>query len=311
MTIASVEDIGAVGVITDQQSNKLPFNAWSSVKNARFENNEAKRVGGYSQLEVIDGAVIWALPLQYGDYAYWITCSTEKIYAWDGNTNTDITRGTGDMTGGVDDQWNGGIFAGIAVMNNGIDIPQYWAPGTSNAADLIDWDSTWQAQVIRPYKNMLIAMDMTENGTRYPTKYRWSNIADPGSIPDWDETDPANQAGSDVIEETQGFIVDGEALRDSFILYKEDSFFQLQFIGGEFVIANRMILKTRGLLAQRCVKEFYGKHFVVSNGDIFVHDGQNAESVVDGRVRRKIFDEIDSTNYKKSFVTTNWINNEL
>lgn len=311
MAIVSVDGLGAVGVLPDLLPHRLPPNAWSACRNMRFEHGEATRVGGYQLMTELTGEVIWALPVQFGDFAYWITTSTNKIYAWDGTTNAEITPTSGPVPGSIDDLWNGGVFAGIAVLNNGAGIPLYWVPNTARAAQLTNWPTTWRAQVIRPYKNQLIAMNLIENGVPYPNKYAWSDTAEPGALPTWDVADPASQAGFDVLEETQGVIIDGEPLRDYFVLYKDDSCFLLQYVGGQFVVVNRMLLKTRGMLAQRCAKEFYGRHFVVSNGDVFVHDGQTAQSVADAKVRREIFDKIDNQFLEGTFVAPNYQRDEM
>lgn len=310
MTIMVVDDLGAIGVLADVQAHRIPPNAWSDAINMRFEHGEAKRVPGYSQIATVDGQGMWAIPFQTATQIYWIIPSKAAIYVWDGSAVTDITRTAGSYAGTLLNLWNGGLFAGVAVLNNGIDVPQYWVDTLSNADALPNWDTEWRANVVRVFGNQLIAMGMTERGTYYPTKYRWSDIAEPGSLPDWDVL-PTNQAGSDFLEETPGAIVDAEPLRDLLMVYKEDASFLLQYVGGQFVVANRMILKTRGALTQRCAKEFYGKHFVASDGDIFVHDGQQAISVCDGSVRRKIFDDMDSDTYTLSYVAPHYSRAEM
>jgi len=305
--IVSVDALGQYGIITDQHAHKLPSNAWTSGKNVRFENGEVKRVAGYDSLAAFPALARWTLPVQSGNDIYWLICADETIYYWDGTSSIEI----GQVYGSDAALWNGGVFGGIAVFNNGIDDPQYWVPSSDPVSTLTNWPTNWKARVIRPYKNLLIAMDMTIDGERYQTQYIWSDVADPGALPDWDLDTPSSSSGSDVLEETQGAIIDGEPLRDYFVVYKEDATFILQFIGGQFVITNRMVLKTRGILTQRCAKEAYGKHYVLSNGDIFVHDGQNAESIADGRIRREVFDNIDPDNYVNSYVAPNFINDEM
>ena len=66
-----------------------------------------------------------------------------------------------------------------------------------------------------------------------------------------------------------------------------------------------------GLLAKNCVTEFKGKHFVVADGDIVLFDGQNVESIADKRVRKTIFDDMDSVNYALTHVACYDSKNEI
>ena len=44
------------------------------------------------------------------------------------------------------------------------------------------------------------------------------------------------------------------------------------------------------------------EHFVVSDGDIVLFDGQNIESIADKRVKDTIFNDIDSDNFDRTYV---------
>jgi hypothetical protein len=157
-----------------------------------------------------------------------------------------------------------------------------------------------------------MAFGLTENGENYPTKYRWSALADPGSLPtSWDESDATIAAGSDIIDETTSEILDAEPLGEYIIAYTNSSAHVLSFIGGQFIIAERPLLKDRGILAQRCVKEFFKKHFVVGDGEVYIHDGQNPTPILKGKAYSSVFPNICSQSYEKSFVVPNWYDEEM
>ena len=52
-------------------------------------------------------------------------------------------------------------------------------------------------------------------------------------------------------------------------------------------------------------------HVVLTAGDVVVNNGTGVQSIANGAVRNYIFKNIDSTNYKRSFVTANPQRNEV
>lgn len=308
--IIPINNLGEIGLVSDRQPHTLPPNAFSDAKNVRFYDGEARRVLGNQQVVTTSSQAMWAFPYQYVDSAYWVLTGPTSITAWDGTSTLNITPS--GMVGNTDNLWNGGVFAGVAIMNNGRQAPYYWAPGMAEAAALPNWNSNWRAEVVRPFGNLLMAFNLTEGADRLPTKYRWSSLADPGSIPSsWDDTDPTIEAGFGVLEGSQGEIVDAEPLDQYLVVYKEDSTYLLSFVGGQFVIQERPLLKRHGMLTQRCAKEFYKKHFVADFGDIYVHDGQTPESILKGRVYKRVFPTLDEDHYRKAFVVPNWKDEEM
>src|SRR5260370_34006103 len=60
--------------------------------------------------------------------AWWLWASLLHIYVFDGVNDTDITRPVGGNYAAVDAKsWNGTIFQGTPILNNGVDKPQFWA----------------------------------------------------------------------------------------------------------------------------------------------------------------------------------------
>ena len=310
--IININALGQIGIISDKQPASLPPNAFSDAQNVRFKDGQAMRVRGYTDMQTLDGQGMYILPYEYSGSAYWVLTTSRRMYSWDGTTLADITRTSNPYVGDPSDSWTGGVYNGQTLLNNGKDIPQIWTPDLANAIDMENWPTTWRAKAIRPFRNFVIAMNMTEDGVEYPTKFRWSDVADPGTVPATWIPDPTNQAGDDIIEETQGEIIDADALRNDLIIYKSDSAYFMSYVGGQFVMANRPALKTRGILAPRCVKEFeIGKHFVVDRGDIYIHDGNKSESILKGRAYDKFFPAMDQDNFEQSYVTKNFIDEEV
>jgi len=149
-------------------------------------------------------------------------------------------------------------------------------------------------------------------GTNKPFLVKWSHPADPGAVPvSWDEQDPAKDAGETDLAEGQDPIIDGLQLRDSFMIYKENSVWRMDYVGGQYVMRFSKVFGTSGALNRNCIVEVDGFHCVLTGQDIIVHDGQTATSVLDKQTRRFLFQNIDSTNIGKCFVFKNTFFNEV
>ena len=234
-------------------------------------------------------------------------------------TDGTVTADT-NYSADADIGWNGGILGGVPVINNGVDDPQMWTPiGTSTNLASLTWASgqTWssqsmQARVIRPFKQFLVALDITTSGTRARQEVRWSHPADSGTIPStWDETDTTKDAGQHFLDEDGGSLIDCLPLGDTNIIYKDSQTIGMQHIGGQFIFRFYNIFKESGLLTRRCVKPFYNQHFCVTNGDVITHDGNTITPILTHKVKDWLFSAIDTTNYARTYVSPNYQKNEI
>lgn len=319
MPIITLRDVGKYGVGKDTRPHTLPPGAWSRSQNIRFRDRLAGNIGGHERIFSVPRITpLWLLYAKTPASSHFIYPGLTKIYQWDGLSHKNITR----QTAGVDVDyaasevigWNGGMLNGIAILNNGVDLPQSWNPYTpaARAVNLANWPTTDRARVIRPHKAFLIALNLTKSGTEFPYLVKWSDAADPGFVPgSWDETDPTTLAGENPLAEGGDFIVDGLDLRDTFIIYKESSVWLMQFVGGQFVFRFQKLFDDFGLLSQECVREFKSRHFVVSNDDIIIHDGNQWESIGKEKVRRNLFNNINPEQISKVFVQADYKNTEM
>jgi hypothetical protein len=205
--------------------------------------------------------------------------------------------------------WTGGTLNGLFVLNNGIDVPQKWdrTNGSlkANFEDLENWPSNTTCRVLRPFRNFLIAMDIsvsTNTPDRNPYRVMWSDAAEPYTEPSTWVAAPDNLAGDLYFTEGDDYVVDGAPMRGNFIVYKENSTHIMRYVGGNDVFVQDRLFNEHGLLAARCVCIFGdGMHFAVTKGDVIVHDGNTARSIADDVVRDKIFTDIDSTSYRMAY----------
>lgn len=242
----------------------------------------------------------------------------------DNNTSTTANIATmdgaatgGDYSGGENDRWNGGVLSGILVLNNsGVDNPQYWASASTSVrlADLPNWPANTKARIIRPFLNVLVALDITVSGIRRPYLVRWSHGADAGAIPSsWDVSDASLDAGQFDLGQTKDFLVDSLSLGQNVnIIYKEETAWIMQFIGHPYIFQFVQISGMPGMFSQQCGVEITkGRHAVLTRGDFIIHNGQSFESAIDGRNRKFLFNAIDPTNWSRTFVAHNPRFNEV
>ena len=262
-----------------------------------------------------------AYPLQYnGTFTITVTAPDTFTFTMASDPGADASAlghltgpsaATANFTGTRDDRWTGGVLAGIQVLNNGVDVPQYWTGDANKLRTLPGWNAGWTAASLRPWKNYLIALDITKSGVRNPHMIKWSVAAVPGSLPDsWDETDVTRDAGELPVSDTADLLVDALPMGDVLIIYKERSMYALRFIGAPYIFQLQRIPGDSGMLFRGCAVSTPLGHVVLTAGDVVLNNGQGAESIADGQIRDYIFRNLDSSNYKKAFVTSNPQKNE-
>ncbi len=311
MAWVNVTDAGAVGMVGDASLHDAPPNAWTNVSNVRFRDGYAE--SAYRQRRVFDPASVvpyFLLPYGTGASRFLIHAGLGAVFADNGTTRSNIT-GTAP-TGGVDDKWTGGVLNGVAVLNNGVDQPMFWG-GTGTLATLPGWNSTWRARFLRPYKNFLVAGDVTEGGTRFASMIRVSAAAVPGAVPSsWNEADPALDTLRRDLAETGDILIDALPWGDALFIYKERSAYAMTFVGGNLRFNTRRLPGEHGMLARNCAVPTPMGHVVLTGGaDVVLFDGVRIQSILTGRMRRWLASNISSTIWARSFVMLNPRFNEV
>lgn len=306
MPIVKINDVSQ-GVNLDLPPEELQAGWWSNASNMRFVNGFATRFKGTAQVFTTPTITpYWLTAYQTPTTKYWVHAGTQKVFVDDGTTRTEITPAS-VFTGTQDDRWTGGAFSGNLVMNNGVDQPQYWNGNVANKlANLTGWNAAWKCDFIVPFKNYLVTGGITKSGTKYPNMIKWSAAAVPGAIPSsWDETDVTKDAGELDLAETPDVIVDALPMGDMLVVYKERSMYALRFIGQPYIFQLQRLPGDSGMLARGCGVNTPLGHVVLSSGDVVLVTPQGPQSIADGKIRKYIFNNIDSTNYKRAFVCTN------
>ena len=300
-----------LGIVADTDPHDVPAEAYTDTNNMRFKNNAAEKFGGDEEQTTTTGQ---ATHLQFNgnhDDPLWLYTGDGIARVTNFTTDKDIEGAA--LTSGTD--WDSSLFNLFPVFNNTLDTPRYWdkdfsTPGT--LADLPAFPASTLCKAIRPYRSFLIAMNITESATEQPNRIIWSDSSDAGALPaSWDITDPSTLAGDAYLTDDRGEIIDGAQLRDYFAISKTHSTYILRFIGGQSVMRLDKVQVNSGLLSKNCITEFKGRHFVAADGDIVLFDGQSVQSIAEKRVRARIFNDIDATNFNKSHVARYDRQNEI
>ena len=324
--LVNIDNAGQYGIVTDIPPYQLPPNAWSGGNNVRVRNSGIKKCAGFE--EVFASCPIpphHIFPVSDGTSVYWLALGEDKAYVFknQGGGWTNITRQTTgsdvNYTTSEEEGWSHTIIGGVPVMTNFKDPPQFWAlsSGAYNTATKLAELSNWEASTdlcksIKSFKTFLIALNMTRAGVPYPKLVKWSNEAASHAPPtSWDEADATKDAGEYELADTPGDIVDGLQLGESFMIYKDDAIYIMNYIGTPFIFSFKLLSPTIGILAKNFVSEFSGGHFFFGKTNIYLNNGQTISPLLTDRLRREVFDNLDGDNFKRSFTVADYNRNEM
>lgn len=304
-----VKDCGK-GVNKDLMSSELAPGVWSDARNVEFGDGFVRSRLGVQAVYTTPTVVPYFLFTYITAAArFLVQAGTTKVFVDDGSTRTEITGTV--PTGGRDDRWTGGDFNGTLILNNGIDPPKYWNGNV--ATDLLTltaWPANYTAKTMRVFKDYIVAGYIYNGVSSNPQLVMWSEAAAAGAIPAAWVAASTNDAGDDPFSGV-GAIVDFLPLGDVNIIYGMFGRVAMQYIGGTDVFSFTRLPGVDGLKERGCVVQTPKGHVFMSNGDVMLHNGGEANSIAQGRVREWIFSSMDSTNGNRSFLTLNPQRNEV
>lgn len=243
-----------------------------------------------------------------------------SIWQFNGSTWSDIT---GDpVDDGLPNRASGGWLTGALTIANQL-VVRTFKPGVDATTQPMVYDGglegtgeTWeeldnQAAVFRPFRSYMLAGNPTWAGANYPTRVQWSNPVEPGQVPDDWVTRDTNRAGDVDLADTPGDVVEMAPLRDAMIIYKQDSIYTCNWIGGNEVFSFRRLTTNKGLHARDAAIEHNGFHWCQGIEDIFLVDGNSTKSLIWGRVKRTWLAERDPEFAQCGFTVLDPVNEEV
>lgn len=308
MATFPVRRLGAGGIVTDAHPADLEDPAvFTAGVNVRFSNGRVSRGPVARTIAALDFQPGHALsiPPSSGGYDEIIMVSNDfgKLKRLNVSTLEDLTPE--GLVGVIDAKPITSCFlGGVSYISRETHHPLFKTPNDDRYAPLTGWPLGYRAKVLRAYKDQLVALGVTKGGAFYPTMVKWSDIATFGGPPgSWATDDPTNSAGENIVNEMQHSLVDGLALRNSFILYCTNSVWSMDYTGGLEVYQFTKLFDESGVISPNCVVQVGGQHFVFDRNDIYVHDGIAPRSIADGKVREFVFDALDTSRSHLCFVT--------
>jgi len=215
-------------------------------------------------------------------------------------------------------RWTVTNLNGVIVATNGHDTPQTWPLNSSGVPVLTvpfvrlrNFPEGKKCKVIRSFRTFLVGLNWVRDSEE-PRLVKWSTEANYGNQPvSWLESDATLDAGEYELADTPGDIIDGLPLGDSFIIYKDDSIYIMNYVGTPYIFSFKLLSPTIGLLAKEAVAEFEGGHFFMGNSDFYVCNGQTVTPMLSNKLRRTVYDELNGDNYQKCFVAADYVRNEM
>lgn len=315
-----IDNLHSMGAVLDVPAHQIPPAAWSFANGIEFKNLRAKRRQGWKEIFAPPSVVPhYVLGLLDGARSpWWIYTSLTKAYVYHAGVHSDITRTTGgDYGASFSQDWTGDILAGIPLLNNLNDVPQYWAAysSTQRLQNLLNWPSTLRTKRLIAFGPFLFALNCIKSGVPAPHLVKWSHPAAPGALPvSWDETDLTRDTGEyEIPSPSPGGIVTGMVLKDHLYIYKEGVIYRATYIGGRAVFAFQAFATTVGAIGPRAVTMTPdgNSQVFLSNDDVLIHDGHQIQSIADKRVRTHLFNALNPVQRSKAFCFTNPTKNEI
>jgi hypothetical protein len=326
VAIFNVRNIGQAGVISDIAPWDLPDNALSDGRNFRVSSGKIQASGG-SKLHSKHGAGAELGHIDQGitfnGEGLWFVCGADGIHTYNG-AGFDFQHGANVNPDG----WSTCKIGRVMFFNHPEYKPVYFASEDENSSGISplpwsprhgDWAARGcKAKVLASHRNFLFAMNTTEtnNGiTEYNSdRVRWSHPVEPNGIPyTWepaDDDDRSSLAGY-VTLGRGGEIIGGESLRDSFVVYSAEAVNILDYTGDALMWRRRTVSQTAGLIGKDAVEEVRGTHYFMAYDDIIAFDGNQSQSILHNRLRKRYANTIDTQNLRNSFTYHNKTFNEI
>lgn len=297
MAILKVRGLARYGILRDPAPYDLPLGAWSAGMNVKFNDGKVSRAPVFRTVYPFDEghSLVHCVPHRTTGGFDGVACVTDfgAVYEIKNGLSTDRTPASWAYAQSSE-AWTSTTLAGVTYLNRPDKTPIFYRGG-DRYEYLQDhgWGSTWRCQSLRAFGDLLMAVNVTKGATEYQQMVKWSDFTQSGLPPgSWDETDTTKNAGENVLSNLTTPLVDGLPLRDAFIVYSEAETTLVRLIGGRLVLAFRTLFNDVGLVARNCVVEANNLHYLMTPDDIVAHDGVSWKSIIDGRNRRWLFDNL-------------------
>lgn len=297
MAIFPVRQLHTEGILRDPEPYSLDLNAFSAGNDVRFHANYAERAPAFKTLfaglPITNPALVAAVHTSLGADWVLIVGPGEKLYQYTNGTTTNITPVSGWSDFRAPQAFTFTQLGDVVYINRPSQQPFYYGPSSGTFAPLPGWNSAWTARSLRAFGDYLIALNVTKGGVTIPNMVKGSDLTLFGQPPgSWDQTNTTTSATENELEQLTTGIVDGLPMRNSFIIYSENDAVLMEQVDTTEIFQFAYLGIDGGMIAPNCGVERDGVHYVLGTSDIYMHDGTNRTSIIDGRNRRYVFDNL-------------------
>ena len=304
-----IRALGAVGLVKDISPYDLPPNAWSEARNVRFDQGRITRAPIFRKFlateDIYEPTFGFDLYNFQGENldSFILIDGNGEPFLLENEVLTSLVPLDHQVISARLQPYTAANLGQVFYYNHPVSGPYYLTPGMTEFDNLPDWNAGWRAAALRPFKDFLIALNVTKSGQSNPYLVKWSDLTLAGAPPaSWDITSTTNSAGENPLFELDTPLVDGLSLRNDFIIYSRSQVYLMEYIGGPFIFQFRKIFNEGGMINQNCAVEHNGTHYVFGVDDIYVHDGISKRSIVEQKMRREVFNQINTDYLNRCFV---------
>lgn len=315
MTTAKLRNLSQFGVITDVDPFNLPPTAFSKGINVRFKNQSIERAPVFRRVPVslaqtAPRFLTSNLP-QSGFDTLYLGYKNGRVYSFRNGTETNVSV-FGYANNDAETTFTSCHLGNVFYVNRNDRVP--WSLGTSDVIfqNLANWDVNWRAAILRACGGALCAFNITKSGTNYPNMVKTSEFALANAVPTtWDSTVTTNNATENILAEMEGPIVDAQNFGDAIIVYSYKECWSMLPDGSDDIFSYRKLPFEGGVMNANCAVEVGGYHYVFGLDDIWRHDGVSKESLIDGKIKSYVFNNINLQKAGRCFVYHDRVRKEI
>ena len=228
-----------------------------------FGSNMSNTVLGFDTLYLSSGS------------EYLCAFTTNQFYSYD-SVNSNFVSRNANFTGGLDDQFDSVSTVDangndMIIVTNGKDPAKKWT-GSGNCSNLGGVANVTFKYVV-PYMSRLIIGYVTEGGTTSPRRIKWSAVGNP------EDFTLANGGGISEMLDTPDFLSGLKLLRDRLFIFKEQSIWELSYVGSPKIFEPRMIVEKIGTVAPKSIVSMGDRLIFFGNDNVYAFDGAQLEPI--------------------------------
>lgn len=295
------------GHVLDLDALELSADALTLLHNMNTRKRFPSRIGGRRIAYPVSGGGLPSDPFgllnfNLNTFNWWLVFGREDIWAIESGNDYDISI-VSQVAVTDPREWSWTLLNGIPVFTNGKNGLAFWTGnGVDVAAVVPDWPAGTVCKAVAAFRYHIFALNIDGPSGTFDNMVMWSNAAEPGALPDTWTPAADNEAGSLILADTPGRVICGVPLGAQLMVYKPESIFAIEYVGGQNKYEQRGIVRSVGALGPHTVIEFGQQHLVLGNDDVMLVDGISAKSIAEERVKLAIANSIDETNAANAFI---------